>query len=247
VTFLAGAASEYHRREKPASRIVWAPLKLKRYDIQPRGDKVGGVGTTSVQGHPKCIPEQVGEELRPVNSVLGGSSTRLGEATVKSRRDFNPARNLTRRNAVQGLDQDGRPYVRLDIPATKTTRPGVSQSVWLVPQGELCAIDALRNLAKVVPAGETDPLFCWRDDKKEIRPMAKPRIMERIKGILDAINVPRTFGHSFCISGASFYMANKVDPEIVRIAGRWRSLAYETYIRSFEQVISRHLEILPGA
>jgi len=172
---------------------------------------------------------------------------RLGEATVKSRGDFNPAKCLTRRNTLQAVDNYGHPYVRLDIPAAKTAAPGVSQSVWLVPQGELCAIEALRNLAKVVPAGELDPLFSWRDDKGGIRPMAKPRIMERINGILDANNVPRTFGHSFRIGGASFYMANKVDPEIVRIAGRWRSLAYETYIRSFEQVISRHLENLPEA
>jgi len=77
--------------------------------------------------------------------------------------------------------------------------------------------------------------------------MAKPRIMERINGILDANRVPRTYGRPFRIGGASFYMANKVDPEIVRIAGRWRSIVYKTYIWSFEQVISRHLENLPEA
>ena len=98
------------------------------------------------------------------------------------------------------------------------------------------------NLAQVVPAREADPLFSWRDNNNAIRPMAKPRVLERTNAILSANHAPRTFGHSFRIGGASFYMANKIDPEIVRIAGRWRSLAYETYIRCFEQVISRHLE-----
>lgn len=41
-------------------------------------------------------------------------------------------------------------------------------------------------------------------------------------------------------------MANKVDPEMVRIAAGWKSLAYETYTRGFEQAISRHLVDLPG-
>jgi len=41
--------------------------------------------------------------------------------------------------------------------------------------------------------------------------------------------------------GASFYLSQKVEPEIVRIAGRRRSLAYEAYIRAFEQIASRHL------
>ncbi|KAG1785192.1 uncharacterized protein HD556DRAFT_1190001, partial [Suillus plorans] len=40
-----------------------------------------------------------------------------------------------------------------------------------------------------------------------------------------------TFGHFFRIGGASFYLVQKVDPEIVRLAGRWKSLAYKTYTR----------------
>ena len=38
-----------------------------------------------------------------------------------------------------------------------------------------------------------------------------------------------------------FYLARKVDPEIVRLAGRWKSLAYQVYIRAFEQIASQHL------
>ncbi|KAF9642900.1 hypothetical protein BDM02DRAFT_1816997 [Thelephora ganbajun] len=69
--------------------------------------------------------------------------------------------------------------------------------------------------------------------------------MGRINGISDVNGVPRTFGHSFRIDGASFCMANKIDPEIIQITGRWWSLTHETYIRSFEQTISCHLEDLP--
>ncbi|KAG1879817.1 hypothetical protein F4604DRAFT_1579058, partial [Suillus subluteus] len=51
-------------------------------------------------------------------------------------------------------------------------------------------------------------------------------------------------GHSFWIGGASFYLAKKVNPEIMRLAGRWCSLAYETYIQAFEQVASQHLSVI---
>ncbi|KAG2031483.1 hypothetical protein BDR03DRAFT_875842, partial [Suillus americanus] len=84
-------------------------------------------------------------------------------------------------------------------------------------------------------------LFSWRDSKGVIRPMVKTRAIESINSILSAWNWGTTFGHSFRIGGASFYLANKVDLEIVRIAGRWKSLAYETYIRAFEQVAMQHL------
>jgi len=71
--------------------------------------------------------------------------------------------------------------------------------------------------------------------------MVKARAIERINNILSAWGWGTTFGHSFRIGGASFYLANKVDSEVVRIAGRWKSLAYEAYIRALEQVASRHL------
>ncbi|KIK55611.1 hypothetical protein GYMLUDRAFT_137293, partial [Collybiopsis luxurians FD-317 M1] len=64
-------------------------------------------------------------------------------------------------------------------------------------------------------------------------PMVKEKALERINSILSAWGFGTTFSHSFRIGGASYYLAQKVDPEIVPIAGRWRSLAYEAYIRSF--------------
>jgi len=166
---------------------------------------------------------------------------RLGETTVQSRHDFSPSRYLTRGDYTEAVDTKNRPYLRLDLPSAKTAKPGERQSVWLVPQGDLCPTAALHNMARVVPALRGDPLFSWRDNAGEVRPMAKPRFLERFNAILIANGAPRIYGHSFRIGGASFYMASGVDPKVVRMAGRWRSLAYETYIRSFEQVVSLHL------
>ena len=71
--------------------------------------------------------------------------------------------------------------------------------------------------------------------------MVKTKAINHINTILKAWGWGTAFGHSFRIGGATFYLSQKVDPEIVRIAGRWRSLAYEAYIRAFEHVASRHL------
>lgn len=169
---------------------------------------------------------------------------RFGEVSVESRAAFKPAKHLTRKDVFLGFDLAGKAYARLDLPAAKTARPGETQSVFLVTQGPLCPIAALQNLATIIPALPEDPLFSWRDRTGAIRPMVKQRALERINCIMTAWGWGTTFGHSFRIGGASFYLAKKVDPEIVRLAGRWRSLAYETYIRAFEQVASQHLSIL---
>ncbi|KAJ3822275.1 hypothetical protein F5880DRAFT_1484448 [Lentinula raphanica] len=166
---------------------------------------------------------------------------RFGEVSYKSRSDYDSSRHLRRCDAVFGRDLDGVEYVRLDMREAKTARNGEIQNIFLTEGGGLCAIEALRNLARVVPAGPSDPLFSWRDRMGDIRPMVKSKALERINGILAEWGWGTTFGHSFRIGGASHYLAQKVNPEIVRLAGRWKSMAYETYIRAFEQIASRHL------
>ena len=100
---------------------------------------------------------------------------------------------------------------------------------------------ALHNMARVTQAGSNDPLFSWRDSSGNIRPLVKKAAMERVNAVLEQHGWDATFDRSFRIGGASYFLAQKVDPEVVRIAGRWKLLAYETYIRGFEQVVSKHL------
>lgn len=165
---------------------------------------------------------------------------RFGEVSVKSRSAFNRARHLKRADAHFDNDLAGCPYVRLDLPSAKTAAPGEVQQVFIQSQSSLCALEALQNLARVVPAAPDDPLFSWRDTRGDVRPMIRHQALDRVNAVLRAWHWGTTFGHSFRIGGASFYLGQKVDPEIVRVAGRWRSLAYEAYIRAFEQVSSVH-------
>ena len=152
--------------------------------------------------------------------------------------NLKPSKHLTRGDTTEAVDIKGQHYLRLDLPSTKTTKPGERRSVWLVPQGNLCPIEALQNLARVVPAVEGDLSFSSRDNNGAVRLMAEPRFLERFNGILTANRAPQIYGHSLHIGGTSHYMISGVNPEIIvriQVAGRWRSLAYdsETCIRCF--------------
>lgn len=166
---------------------------------------------------------------------------RFGEVSVSSRNAFDGKKNLKRRDVFFGYDRNGKRYARLDLPDAKTAKPGEIQHVFLVAQEGLCPLEALDNLKNIVPAGPDDPLFSWRDGHGDVRPMVKSKAIERINAILSAWGWGTAFGHSFRIGGASFFLALGINPEIVRLAGRWRSLAYEAYIRAFEQVVSLHM------
>ncbi|KIK32031.1 hypothetical protein CY34DRAFT_19350 [Suillus luteus UH-Slu-Lm8-n1] len=128
---------------------------------------------------------------------------------------FNPLKHLTQAHTFFGHDLRGNPYARLDLPSAKTARARESQSVFLNEQGNLCPLSALHNLASVVPALANDPLFSWHDNKGDICPMAKTWALERINSVLIAWGWGTSFSHSFRIGGVSFYLAKKIDPEIV--------------------------------
>ncbi|KIJ29184.1 hypothetical protein M422DRAFT_188818, partial [Sphaerobolus stellatus SS14] len=170
---------------------------------------------------------------------------RLGEVTVPSRASFDPTKHLKRSDVSFDKDLDGRTYARLNLPTAKTAAPGQVQSVCVLANDSLCPVEALLHLSTVVPAGSY-PLFSWRDPQGTIRPMVKKTAMAKLNLILVANGFGTAFGHSFRIGGASYYLAQGVSPEIVRIGGRWRSTVYELYIRSFEQVLSRHLPTVIG-
>jgi len=132
-------------------------------------------------------------------------------------------------------------HICLNLPSAKIAKSGEVQSVFMVPQERLCPLNILQNLAKVVPAGWNDPLFSWQDRQGNVHPMVKATAIMHINLILKTWGWGTTFGHSFRIGGASFYLSQKVDPKIVCIAGHWCSLAYEAYICAFEQVALQYL------
>ncbi|KAJ7936562.1 hypothetical protein B0H13DRAFT_1589461 [Mycena leptocephala] len=170
---------------------------------------------------------------------------RFGQCSVQSRNSFDGHKHLKREDCHKGLDQDGKFFARLDLLDAKTALPGEIQHVYLVAHfgglADSCPIGALRNLKRVVPAGPKDPLFSWRDSRGDIRPMVRQAALDRINAILGAWGFGTAFGHLFRIGGASYYLAQKVSPEIIRLVGRWRSLAYEAYLRALELCISRHI------
>ena len=143
----------------------------------------------------------------------------FSEVSVASHSAFSGAKHLNCSDVFLGSDLDGKCYACLDLPSAKTAKPGKIQSIYLTAQGDICPLKALANLARVVPARPDDPLFSWRDKHGENRLMVKTKALLCINTILSAWGWGTTFGHSFRIGGASFFLAQGVNPKIVCLAG----------------------------
>ena len=165
----------------------------------------------------------------------------MQRAVVASQNIFSGAKHLKCSDIFLSSDLDG---THLDLPSAKTAKPGEIQSIYLTAQGDLCPLNTLTNLAQVVPAGPNHPFFSWRDKHGKNRPMVKTKALLCINTILSTWGWGTAFRHLFRIGGALFFLTQGVNPEIVHLAGCWKSLAHEAYIRAFEQIASRHMSNL---
>ena len=170
---------------------------------------------------------------------------RLGELTVPSVTSFDSKIHATVNDLVFGSDQAGRNYAKINLPAAKTDDPNSTemQSLYLTcQQNTLNPLEALRNHRRINAAPDNASLFAYRTSDGNFRPLTKSAFLNRLQSVWEAAGIVGLFGHSFRIGGASFFLAKGVSVEMVRLLGRWRSIAFELYLRAFEEIAPQHLQ-----
>ena len=168
---------------------------------------------------------------------------RSGELTVPESDEFDPKQHLMFTDLA--IDDAANPRVismRIKQSKTDPFRQGVT--IYLGRTGlALCPVAAL--LAYLVLRGKGDgPLFRFKNGQ----PLTRARLVSAIRGVLkEAGFAPDDFsGHSFRIGAATTAAACGVPVDVIKTLGRWRSEAYQLYIRlprTQLAAISRQLSI----
>ncbi|KZV79041.1 DNA breaking-rejoining enzyme, partial [Exidia glandulosa HHB12029] len=156
---------------------------------------------------------------------------RLGEVLSMTRHyDFDslPAVKGLRLRADAGGTLD-RVTSALWLPRTKVDRQGVW--VWIARHHNDPSY-ALQDHIRVNSLSEDDPLFAYRhDDSNELIALTKAAFLGRLNEIWAECGMQRITGHSFRIGGTTALLRAGVDPEVVKVAGRWRSDSFLKYWR----------------
>ena len=95
----------------------------------------------------------------------------------------------------------------------------------------ICPVHWTWVLIKTVPAGPTDPVFCY-NRKGKFMVLTYPRLTFWFKRWLHEAGVPnKEFSlHSFRRGGASFLHTANISGQVIKILGNWASDAYLRYI-----------------
>ena len=166
-------------------------------------------------------------QLPPYVSFFG--FLRLGEITVPSDSEFDASTHLTFRDvAVDKLQAPSMLKVHIKASKTDPFRVGVHVAVGKV-EDPLCPVTAVLDYLLTRGGGE-GPLFRFVDGK----PLTRSRLVDCVRQALQEAGIDSKpySGHSFRIGAATTAAKEGVGDATIKMLGRWRSNAYQLYIKT---------------
>ena len=154
---------------------------------------------------------------------------RSGEIIVPSDTTFEDSTHLTFADvAVDNLTSPSMLRVHLKASKTDPFRAGVDIVVGRAGNA-LCPVVAVVNYLLIRGSGPS-PLFRFQDGK----PLTRARLVEQVREALQRAGIDGALysGHSFRSGAATTAAKVGVEDSAIKILGRWRSSAYQLYIKT---------------
>lgn len=130
------------------------------------------------------------------------------------------------------IDSHSKPtMIKLTLGRTKSDPFGTGTTVYLGKTGvQLCPVQAVLGYLAVRPPAQQGPLLVTRDGG----PLSRECFVQHLKTALTALGVDhrRYSGHSFRIGAATSAAQAGIPDHLIKAMGRWRSEAYQIYIRT---------------
>ncbi|KZW01022.1 DNA breaking-rejoining enzyme [Exidia glandulosa HHB12029] len=127
------------------------------------------------------------------------------------------------------------------LPRTKTDREGVW--IWIAKHWNDPS-HAIRDHIARSKLRPDDPLFAYRHDTSNMLvALTKAAFIGRLNEIWEPLRIPRITIHSFRIGGTTALLRAGVDPEVVKVAGRWKSDSFLRYWRALDNIVSSHMDL----
>lgn len=154
---------------------------------------------------------------------------RSGEITVPSDTAFSDASHLTFKDVA--VDKLMTPtMLKIHLKASKTDPFRMGVDVIVGSTGDpLCPVTAVLEFLRARGA-KGGPLFRFQDG----RPLTRTRFVERVREALQKAGIDSRHysGHSFRIGAATTAAQEGVEDSTIKMLGRWKSSAYQLYIRT---------------
>lgn len=153
---------------------------------------------------------------------------RSGEVTLTSGQDYDPEADLSEGNVALD-DLDNPKAVRVHIKASKTDPFRLGVYVYLGATGnDLCPVAAV-SAYLAVRGRESGPFFRFGSGTAITREALVGQLRSALARF--GMETSRFSGHSFRIGAATTAATVGLEDSLIKTLGRWRSSAYQLYVR----------------
>ena len=184
--------------------------------------------------------------LACITTAFWGTA-RLGEVTVPKLTAFDPSVHVKVSDVRHGvLDRNGLEETIIFLPWTKAAHNNGENIFWAKQVGIADPYAALANHLQINDPPDNNHLFAFKH-RGGMRPMTKPILLARISNIADTNRIPKLPGHGLRVGGTLEYLLRGIPFEVVKAKGRWKSDAFQGYLRLHGQVMAPYMQADPQA
>lgn len=244
-----------HRLEWPDDKLQFRNLLQAASADAPLSSRQSPKQPYTIESLEKIIPcldktDPLEAAVAAAACILFWGLGRLGELTVRTQKDFDPAMHVQITHWKEETDREGRQVWSLFIPRTKVAPRGETiQWAWQVGQSDPEEAFKVHRELNRPQAGEH--LFSYsityRSGGSRRVPLTRSAFLKCFKAATIRAGVQNLTGHAFRIGGTLEYLLREVPFEVVKSHGRWRGDSFQLYLRKHAQILAPYLQANPEA
>jgi hypothetical protein len=174
------------------------------------------------------------------------SVSRLGEFTVQTINSFNSRKHITMKATALDQDRNGLQVRTFKLPFTKSAKEKGEPTSWAQQPGPADPWEAFENHQHVNAPPPGDHIFAYKAYRRKVlTPLTKRKVIERVRTITAANNLPNFEGHGLRIGGTLEYLLRGIPFNVVQSMGRWKSDAFQLYLCEHAQILAPYLQAKP--
>jgi hypothetical protein len=176
------------------------------------------------------------------------SVSRLGEFTVKTLNSFSTKKHITMSATTLDQDRNGLQVRTFKIPFTKMSKEKGETTSWAQQLGPTDPWEAFENHRQINAPPQNAHIFAYKTNRRKVlTPLTKRKVIERVRSIASANDLPIFEGHGLRIGGTLEYLLRGIPFEVVQSMGRWKSDTFQLYLREHAQILAPYLQANPAA
>jgi hypothetical protein len=133
----------------------------------------------------------------------------------------------------------------IHIPSTKSAPLAGEDILFAAQQGSCDPDAALLNHCRVNCPQPGEHLFAYNARGKR-RPLSQKVLLLRLQSACSSAGISDKHGHSFRIGGTLEYLLRGLSFELVKYLGRWKSDAFQVYLRRRAEVLAPYVQAQPS-